>query len=260
MHFGATLRVVRTTTGMSLTALAARVGVSPAYLSRVEHGHDAPPTPDRLRAMAVALGLPPDALASLVDELRPDAAEWLGQSAAGRHLAAELRRRALGPVQLARVADFVRREFPFDVTTQPLAALFTEQRLVLDVSVPSLRDAMDVAAVRLVDRSDLPRLARELAGQVDPPSGSMACAIGGGLCVGHARAPGPVRGALLVLSRALSVDTPDQVAVRAVAVVVGASEGALAEALTRVARLATAGQVERLCRAATSTAALELLG
>ena len=55
MHFGAALRLLRVDAGVTLRALAERVGVSSAYLSRVENGHDAVPTPDRLADIAAAL-------------------------------------------------------------------------------------------------------------------------------------------------------------------------------------------------------------
>ena len=45
LNLGATLRLLRVEAGLSLRELAARVGVSTAYLSRVENGHDAAPTP-----------------------------------------------------------------------------------------------------------------------------------------------------------------------------------------------------------------------
>ena len=58
MHFGAALRLLRVDAGISLRGLAEEVGVSSAYLSRVENGHDAPPTADRLVALAEAIGIP----------------------------------------------------------------------------------------------------------------------------------------------------------------------------------------------------------
>lgn len=251
MHFGATLRLLRTSKGMSLSGLAAAVGVSPAYISRVEHGHDAPPTADRLRTIAGALGVSSDALTDLVEELRPDAADWLGHSEAGRQLAAELRRRSLGPAQLARVAAFVRREFPVESQGEGVASLFTEQRVLHGVSAPTLRDALDIAAVRLVSRSELSRVAAELASQ--------GCAIGGGLCVAHARAAGPPRGILLLLVHPLHVATPDAVPARAVVVLVGPDETALTCGLVRVAQIASAHMVERLCESPSAAAALRLL-
>ena len=55
---GGTLRRLRLESGISLRDLARRLGVSSAYLSRVEHGLDAVPTPERLEAMAEELGVP----------------------------------------------------------------------------------------------------------------------------------------------------------------------------------------------------------
>lgn len=259
MHFGATLRLLRASAGMSLSGLAAHVGVSPAYISRVEHGHDAPPTPDRLRAIAAALGLSPDAMTDLVEDLRPDAAEWLGHTAAGRHLAAELRRRELGPAQLARVAEFVRREFPLSTQSESPTSLFTEQRVLHGVTVPTLGDALDIAAGRLVTRADLSRVSGELRAQAHTTSGPPACAIGGGLCVAHALAPGSLRGILLLLDCPLDQATPDDIAIRAVVVLVGSDDKVLARGLIRVARLASGHLVERLCNAPSASAAMSLL-
>lgn len=260
MHFGATLRLLRTSRGWSLTGLASHIGVSPAYLSRVEHGHDAPPTPDRLRAIAAVLGLSEDTLAALAEGLRPEAAEWLGQTPAGRHLAAELRRRGLGQAQLARVTEFVQREFPLDTRTEGISGLFTEETVIRGVSVSTLRDAFDVAAVRLVDRAALATVAEELLPQgratgVPPP-----CAIGGGLCVAHARADGPLRGVLLLLARPLDLPTPDDGRVRAVVVLVGPSEAEVAAGVARVARIAAGGLVPRLLEAPSAAGVLRLLG
>lgn len=260
MHFGATLRLLRTSSGISVTGLAGKVGVSPAYISRVEHGHDTPPTPDRLRAISRALGLGEDALVDLVDELRPDATHWLGQSAAGRHLAAELRRRALGEAQLARVADFVRREFPLAGSSAPIASLFTEHGVIVGVSVSTLQDAFDIAAVRVVERADLPAAAKELAPQAHAASGAPPAAIGGGLCLARARAPGRPRAVMVLLARPLDVCTPDDLPVRCVVVLVGADDTRVADALARVARLAAANVVVALCNAPSAGAALRLLG
>ncbi len=70
MHFGATLKMLRLASGISQKQLATSIGVSVPYLSRVDHGHDAPPTVDRLKAIAQVLGLPKDSLIELVEELR----------------------------------------------------------------------------------------------------------------------------------------------------------------------------------------------
>ncbi len=69
MHFGYTLRTIRTAAGISLRRLAKDVGVSPAYLSQVERGTLPPPTLPRLRDIAKVLGVPPASLTDLTDRL-----------------------------------------------------------------------------------------------------------------------------------------------------------------------------------------------
>jgi len=58
MHFGRTLRVLRTSAGVSLRELARRIGLSAAYLSNVERGLAPPPTEQRIRQLEKALGVP----------------------------------------------------------------------------------------------------------------------------------------------------------------------------------------------------------
>ncbi len=57
--FGAMLRETRTAAGWTLEALAAAIGVSTVYLSRVELGKTPPPTEARTRDIARALGVSP---------------------------------------------------------------------------------------------------------------------------------------------------------------------------------------------------------
>jgi len=73
-HFGATLRMLRIDAGLGLGELAARIGVSSAYLSRVEHGHDPVPTHDRVIAIAQALELPPIVLLEIAQGAGADEA------------------------------------------------------------------------------------------------------------------------------------------------------------------------------------------
>lgn len=57
MTFGAYLRAARTDAGLSLRALAARVGVSAPYLHDVEAGRRGPVAVARWPALAKALGV-----------------------------------------------------------------------------------------------------------------------------------------------------------------------------------------------------------
>src|SRR6185503_8511135 len=99
MHFGATLRLLRVDAGISLRGLAERIGVSSAYLSRVENGHDAPPTPDRLVALAKELGVAPASLVGLTDRPSPTVSEYVARVPAASALFFEIARRDLTTAQ-----------------------------------------------------------------------------------------------------------------------------------------------------------------
>src|SRR3712207_1940181 len=79
MHLGATLRLLRVDAGLSLRDLARRIGVSSAYLSRVENGLDAVPTPERLAAIARELDVPSTLLMDVAHRVSPFVASYLEQ-------------------------------------------------------------------------------------------------------------------------------------------------------------------------------------
>lgn len=56
--FGHTLRMLRTTAGISLRSLAKKIDVSPAYLSQIELGKQPPPTHNRIAKIAEIIGIP----------------------------------------------------------------------------------------------------------------------------------------------------------------------------------------------------------
>lgn len=152
MHFGATLRLLRTDAGLTLRELAERVGVSSAYLSRVENGHDAPPSPDRLATIARAFNLPAATLIALADRLGPFASSYLSRVPEARELVLEMQRRRLGPVDVARIRAFIEREFPA-AETGPTAhwvdTMCAPERVVLRLSCDDMDDVLDIASTRL---------------------------------------------------------------------------------------------------------------
>lgn len=253
-HFGTTLRLLRTVAGVPASRLAEGIGVSPAYISRVEHGHDPPPTPDRLRAISLQLGLAPDRLLDIVDLVRPDALEWLGATPEGRHLAVELRRRKLGPAQLARIVQLVRSEYP--VTDRTVGSIVSRSRVLLNVEAADLRSALEVAALRLDDGpAAIPLAAALLASQAVRPG-----TVGVGLLLAHAVTPhADVRGCLLSLAHPLDVATPDGEPVRTVLALVGRPEG-LTNALIDATRLAERGILSRIEQAQDADQVLSALG
>ena len=59
----------------SVRQVAARVGVQPSYLSKVERGDEAPPSERRVRALAEDLGEDPDMLLALAGKVSGDLQE-----------------------------------------------------------------------------------------------------------------------------------------------------------------------------------------
>ena len=256
MHFGSVLGLLRAQTGQSLRGVSGRAGVSAAYLSRLEHGHDPAPPAERAAALAAALGIPPRILHELIDEVRGDAADWLRATATGRRLVAALRRRALGEAQLARVLAFVQSEFPLPDAGGGAAQLLDPTRALPRVRAAALPDAWALAALRLAGPATTTEVYAALCGT----DGGLA-GIGGGAAVRFVRGLGDAPRACLLIGEApWAVAAPDGEPVHLLWVLVGLGEGAAgAEALAAVARTAGPGLTRALCGAATGGQALALV-
>ncbi|MGD9347319.1 MAG: PTS sugar transporter subunit IIA [Candidatus Aminicenantes bacterium] len=70
--FGHTLRMLRTTAGISLRSLAKKIDVSPAYLSQVELGKMPPPTCNRITKIAETIGIPVSLLIEMSHRPNPE--------------------------------------------------------------------------------------------------------------------------------------------------------------------------------------------
>lgn len=79
MSFGAFIREHRNARGLTLTAVAAEVGLSVAYLSRIERDRENPPRDELVRRLAQVLGLPEDAVFAAARRLPPDLQERAGE-------------------------------------------------------------------------------------------------------------------------------------------------------------------------------------
>ena len=75
--FGGTIREMREAQQLGLRAAADRLGISPAYLSRIERGKERPPKPDLVKRMATLLGGGPDLLFRLAESTDPDLAAYM---------------------------------------------------------------------------------------------------------------------------------------------------------------------------------------
>jgi nitrogen PTS system EIIA component len=251
MRFGAALRLLRTDAGVSLRALAQQIGVSSAYLSRVENGHDPVPTPDRLVAIADVLKLPAPVLVQLANKVSPFVASYLERVPAAAALFAEIARRDLTGPQLARLRAFMDAEFPADApqgqhAPPRLTSLLTPERVVLRLSCSHLEDALDVAAGRLCldGKQDPAHVARALSRREQ----SASTALGEALAVPHAVVPGiEMRAAIITLAKPLPAATPDDLPLKVLVVLVfDRVERRELELLSQVARLAMPGKAEAL--------------
>lgn len=252
MHVGLALRRLRLESGSSLRNLARRAGVSSAYLSRLEHGLDAEPTPERLRLFAQEFGVPPALLLELGHRLGPWVGRYVEQSPAAAALFLALAQRELDDTQLNEVRHFVEERWPLDanrVNAPSLIELLSPTRLVLGLRGATLPDALTLAAGRL--SSVAPELsAAHLSGMLMGHHQRIGSGVGGGVLAPVARwAHATPAAALIVADEPLAVETPDHAAPRVI-VALGLAERdprGLAY-IAQVARLAARGLSEALAR------------
>ena len=106
--FGATVRQLREELGVSLRRFAARIGMSPAYLSKIERDEFAPPAEDKVRAIAEQLGQDPDVMLALAGRVSSDLPPIIMRHP--REMAALLRALAtVSPEQLRKLIKQVGR-------------------------------------------------------------------------------------------------------------------------------------------------------
>lgn len=259
MHFGATLRMLRVDAGFGLNELARKVGVSPAYLSRVEHGHDPVPTPDRIVALADALQLPPLVLLEIAQGAGVALASYLERVPEASSLFLEMASRELGAADVARIKEFIDRTFRDRTREQParLTDLVTPDRVIVRAVCHDLDDLVTVAATRLVkDRAD----ARALAAQLLEREQAAPSTMGGGVIAPHAIVDGPSAAAIVTVARPLRSRAPDGVPIRVgIVLVEPAADRNHLRRLAHIARLAARGLADALAEARGSAQLLATL-
>lgn len=75
--FGETIRDLRVAQDLGLRETAGKVGISPAYLSRIERGKERPPRPEVIKALARVLAADPDVLFRLSSSTDPEVVDFL---------------------------------------------------------------------------------------------------------------------------------------------------------------------------------------
>lgn len=76
-NFGETLRDLRVAQDLGLRETAVKVGISPAYLSRIERGKERPPRPETIKELARTLAADPDVLFRLSSSTDPEVVDYL---------------------------------------------------------------------------------------------------------------------------------------------------------------------------------------
>jgi len=76
-NFGGTIRNLRIAQDLGLRETAVKVGISPAYLSRIERGKERPPRPEVIKELAKVLAADPDVLFRLSSSTDPEVTDYL---------------------------------------------------------------------------------------------------------------------------------------------------------------------------------------
>lgn len=79
-NFGEVIRDLRTAQDLGLRETALKVGISPAYLSRIERGKERPPRPEIIKELAKLLAADPDVLFRLSSSTDPEISELLQEN------------------------------------------------------------------------------------------------------------------------------------------------------------------------------------
>ena len=104
--FGETIREMRQAQQMGLRTAADRLGISPAYLSRIERGKERPPRPELVKRLATLLGGDSDLLFRLAESTDPDLAAYVHS--------------------LPNVPEFLRTARAMKLTSEDFAALIED--------------------------------------------------------------------------------------------------------------------------------------
>lgn len=75
--FGTTIRNLRIAQDLGLRDIAIKVGISPAYLSRIERNKERPPRPEIIKNLARILAADPDVLFRLSSTTDPEVVNYL---------------------------------------------------------------------------------------------------------------------------------------------------------------------------------------
>ncbi len=104
-NFGNTIRELRTAQDLGLRETAGKIGISPAYLSRIERGKEKPPKPDLIKALAKELAADPDVLFRLSSSTDPEVSNFLNDQPEVMELLRFIKDSGFTPKQLEQLIN-----------------------------------------------------------------------------------------------------------------------------------------------------------
>lgn len=101
--FGETIRDLRVAQDLGLRETASLVGISPAYLSRIERGKEHPPRPEVIKTLAKILAADPDVLFRLSSSTDPEIVDYLHENPEAMALLRFLKDAGFSPEMINRL-------------------------------------------------------------------------------------------------------------------------------------------------------------
>lgn len=112
--FGDTIRDLRVAQDLGLRETASKVGISPAYLSRIERGKEGPPRSEVIKALAKLLAADPDVLFRLSSSTDPEVIDFLHEQPEAMTLLRYLKDESFTDVEMKKLQKLAAemRSFP----------------------------------------------------------------------------------------------------------------------------------------------------
>lgn len=121
--FGETIRQLREAQQLGLRETATLVGISPAYLSRIERGKEHPPKPEIIKALAKVLAADPDVLFRLCPSTDPDIVSLLKERPKVLELVRLVMAKELSDEQITKVERFIKLDVLKEASSDTILAV-----------------------------------------------------------------------------------------------------------------------------------------
>jgi transcriptional regulator with XRE-family HTH domain len=108
-NFGEVLRDLRVAQDLGLRETAVKVGISPAYLSRIERNKEKPPSAEVIKCLAKVLAADPDVLFRLAASTDPELSDYLNRQPEMMRLIRCVMEAGLSDTDLQDVTQYVER-------------------------------------------------------------------------------------------------------------------------------------------------------